>query len=163
MGDPVGGGLVVEEAGSGRAGGTGCRERRCRRGRGEDLEEGERGPIEDFDHQAGVVAAVFLDEGFQFPPQRMVRADAKITADICDDGADGLAADLGSDLLGRGERERREIGTELPVAGRARRGRAARGCGGRGGGLRRCVEAGGVVVDLVLKRLGAKQATGDAC
>ena len=37
----------------------------------------------------------------QFPPQRMVRHDAEITADIGDDGADRPAADLGGNLLRR--------------------------------------------------------------
>jgi hypothetical protein len=43
------------------------------------------------------------DDQLQFPPQRVVRHDAEIATDVGDDGADRAAADLGCDLLGRGQ------------------------------------------------------------
>ena len=39
----------------------------------------------------------------QFAPQRVARQDTEIAADVGDDGTDRAAADLGGDLLGRGQ------------------------------------------------------------
>src|SRR6185437_10166408 len=98
-GVPIGEFPAVKADASGRAGGAGWCVGICWLGCGEALDEVEPWPIEDFQHQAGEVAAVFHDECLQFPPQRMVGHDAEIAADIGNDGADGLAADLSGDLL----------------------------------------------------------------
>jgi hypothetical protein len=51
------------------------------------------------------------DDGrIQLPPQRMVRHDAEIAADIDKHGADRPAADFGGDLLRRGQARQARIG-----------------------------------------------------
>jgi hypothetical protein len=58
-------------------------------------------PLEHLPEEAGEAAAVQHDRQTKFPPQRMVRHDAEITADIGDDGADWPAADLRGNLFRR--------------------------------------------------------------
>jgi hypothetical protein len=66
---------------------------------------------DDVLHQAGEAAAVSDNEHAQFRPQRMVRQDAEIAADVGEDGADWPVADqrvepggmLSRDLLRRGQ------------------------------------------------------------
>ena len=95
----------------------------------------------------------------QFPPQRMARQDAEIAADVGDDGADRPAADLGGDLLWRGQVG--ETGVRSPAG---RRGgwpgcaRPARGRARRGGTSRRSA----TLDDPCFERVGAMQAAGDA-
>ena len=116
-------------------------------------------PLADVLHQAGQVAAIADDDGAQFPPQRMVRHDAEVPADVGDDGADRAAADPGCDLLGCGHPRVKPGdkgivdgggvgGWRLAVGGRAlRRGRG--------------VQAGGVADDPGFECLGAEEAAGD--
>jgi hypothetical protein len=50
------------------------------------------------------------DDPAQFPPKGMARHDAEIAADIGDDRADRPAADLGGDLLRRGQKGEATVG-----------------------------------------------------
>jgi len=99
------------------------------------------------------------DEETEFPPQRMAGQDAEIAADIGDDDADRPAADLGCDLLRRGQ------GSETRVCLVAAR---IGGPGGTRPTLRRrvstpghSVQACGVLHEPCLERIGTKQAAGD--
>ena len=118
-------------------------------------------PLADVLHQVGQVAAIADDDGAQFPPQRMVRHDAEVAADVGDDGADRAAADLGGDLLGCGH-PRVKPGDKGIVDGGGV-GRVALG-GGRRGRVRRGrgVQAGGVADDPGFECLGTEEAAGDA-
>ena len=122
-------------------------------------------PIDDVLHQVGQVAVVANDEMAQLPPQRMVRRDAEVAADVGDDGADRTATDLVGDLLGRGYRRVRP--------GDKGRGGGFGGPGGGAGGWRSAVggsawrrglgvQFGGCADDPGFERLGTEKAAGDA-
>ena len=83
--------------------------------------------IEDVFHQVGKAAALSDDDGLQFPPERVAGQDAEVAADVGDDGADRLAADLGGDLLRGGQAC--EAGVASSAAGAAAC-RGARGVAG---------------------------------
>ena len=88
--------------------------------------------VEDVFHQSGQAAAMADDDQLQFPPQRMARHDAEVASDVSDDGADRASADLGCDLLGRGQEG--EIGLVVSVGmAAARAGGDWRREGARGG------------------------------
>ena len=67
-------------------------------------------PLEDVPDQGGEVAAVRDDGLTEFRPQWMVRHDAEVAADIGEDSADRPAADLGCDLLHRGQEREMRVG-----------------------------------------------------
>src|SRR5215472_4628069 len=160
---------LVQAAESGRAGAGG--DRWCGWCAGEPgFGDAPGPPLDDFLHQSGVVAALRCDGVPQFPPQRVVAGNAKIATDVGDDGADRAAADLGGDLLGRGE-----VGEVKPGGTGARRGRSGGGprpvlgldpgidAPGRSAASRgRRIRAVGVLHEPRLERLGAEQAEGDA-
>src|SRR6185437_8876907 len=52
-------------------------------------------PVEDVAEQIGAAAAMADDDEIQFAPQRVVRHDAEIAADVGDDDAERAAADRG--------------------------------------------------------------------
>jgi hypothetical protein len=93
----------------------------------------------------------------------MARHDAEIAADVSDDGADRAAADLGGDLLGRGQADAgvkgRAGGVGGPSGGRSGGRRLSLGGSARRRGLR--VQSGGIAGDPGFERLGAEQAPGD--
>ena len=133
-------------------------------GDGEDLVELVQG-------HAAPIAAVLVDGAVQFAPQRMGRVDAEVAADVGEDGADGLTAHLGGDLVWCGQLREMGIyvgGLDLGLGRRRRLGiapeRAARRapvrC--RGFGLGFGVEAAGGAADLILEEAGALQALCDA-
>jgi hypothetical protein len=62
-----------------------------------------KGATDDVLHQSNQAAAVADDRQLQLPRQRMARHDAEIAADVRENGADRPPADLGGDLLGRGQ------------------------------------------------------------
>src|SRR5947209_7660797 len=99
---------MVRAIGSGRAGGGRLRgwveSSRRYGGPGVGRVSGGRvRPLEDVPDQGGGVAAVRDDGLTEFRPQWMVRHDAEVAADIGEDSADRPAADLGCDLLHRGQ------------------------------------------------------------
>lgn len=85
----------------------------------------------------------------------MIRPDAEVAADVGNDGADGAAADLGGDLLGRGQAEfgsgpgRGETGGRRSMTGSA----WPRGLG---------IQTRGCADDPGFERLGTEEAAGDA-
>jgi hypothetical protein len=93
----------------------------------------------------------------------MARHDAEIAADVSDDGADRAAADLGGDLLGRGQADAGVKGLAGgvggPSGGRSGGRRLSLGGSARRRGLR--VQSGGIAGDPGFERLGAEQAPGD--
>jgi len=101
------------------------------------------------------------DDEAQVPPQRVVRHDAEIATDIGDDRADRPAADLGGDLLRRGQQGKTRVGRIGGLRGgwpgrtRCPLGRRARGRGW-------CFRAGCQLHHPDFERVGAQQATGDA-
>ena len=87
----------------------------------------------------------------------MARRDAEVAANVGDDGADRAAADLGGDLLGRGQAD---LGRAGGVGGsRGRRSAAGGSTWRRGLG----VQSGGVADYPGFERLGTEEAAGDAC
>ena len=74
------------------------------------------------------------DRQRQFPPQLVAGQDAKIAADIGDDGSDRAAADVRRDLLRRGEQRETRVGILEASGGRSGGARLAlrRGAGAAG-------------------------------
>ena len=135
---------------------------------GDDVDD-RVGSIEPIHGQAEEIAAVLVDSQVQFIPQRMAARDAEIAADVGEDGADRLTADLFGDLLrgGQGGEQRCGVGG-VGLPGR-RRVRFSRGGGSGwlargwlGFGLRFGVKARRDADDPCLEQAGAVQALGDA-
>ena len=149
---------------SGRPGGDRCRELRERPRRAPDQVSrrcgGGKRLVKDILQQAGEVAALSHDDDLQFPPQGVAGQDAEIAADVSDDGADRLAADLGGDLRRCGQMSEAGVG----FAGGGRGGWPGRARSGSGRSCpRRCVQAVGVAEEPGFERVGAVQAAGYAC
>ena len=106
--------------------------------------------------EIGQVAAIANDEIAHLRPQRMARRDAEVAANVGDDGADRATADLGGDLLGRGQAD---LGRAGGVGGS--RGRRS-AVGGRTWRRGLGVQSGGVTDDPGFERLGTEEAAGDA-
>ena len=98
------------------------------------------------------------DDEAQVLPQLVARHDAEIAADIGDDRADRPAADLGGDLLRRGQQGKARVGRACGPGG-GWLGRAVRRCT-RGRGWR--VRAGCERHDPGFERAGPQQAASDA-
>ena len=156
-------------AGSGWAGGGRRRHRdawrpgerrRCCGGRGVGPGWGRirHHPVADVLVQRDEVAAMLDDDEAQVLPQLVARHDAEIAADIGDDRADRPAADLGGDLLRRGQQGKARIGRVCGPGG-GWPGRALRRCA-RGRGWR--VRAGCELRDPGFERAGPQQAASDA-
>jgi hypothetical protein len=60
-----------------------------------------KGVVEDVLHQSGQAAAMADDDQLQLPPQRMVRHDAEIAADIGNDGGPWSEAGAIGDSIAR--------------------------------------------------------------
>jgi hypothetical protein len=101
---------------------------------------------------------VLDDEQVQLAPQRMLRGDAEVAANIHDDGTDRPVTDFRRDLLRGGESGE----TVVVVVGGSGRFGAWRALSGACFGLRSCVKTRGVADDACFERLGAQQAGSDA-
>jgi hypothetical protein len=117
-------------------------------------------PLQYVSDQGGEVAAVCDDGQGEFPPQRVARHNAEVATDVGDDGADRAAADLGCDVLGRGQTGETCVGCTGASVHGSGGARLARGWGARGG----CC---GLLADKAagqsgFERGGAKQAAGNA-
>lgn len=77
-------------------------------GDGEGLDQFVPDPAED------LAAAVFGDGGMQFVPERVAAADAHVSADVGEHGADRLAEDLAGDAVGGGPAHEQRERVGLP-------------------------------------------------